>query len=191
MNGEEKGLLRDTKRWSGRSLPTISFGQEISSTPLQIINAFCVIANGGTLLKPQLIKRIDKNEVLKKNIIRTVISEETATKVRKILKGVVDNGTGKTAKVKGYSVAGKTGTAQKRDPKTKKYSTKYYYASFCGMIPADKPEIVILIGLDEPEGSYYAASVVAPVFKRVAERALNYLKIPEDEKYNVGENIKK
>ncbi len=191
LNGEEKGLLRETKRWSGRSLPTISFGQEISTTPLQIIDAFCVIANGGTLLKPQLIKKIDDNEVLKRNIIRQVIREETSAKVREILKGVVDNGTGKSAKVKGYSVAGKTGTAQKRDPQTGKYSTKHYYASFCGMIPANKPEIVILIGLDEPEGSYYAASVVAPVFKRVAEKTLNYLKVPEDEKFNNEGKIKK
>lgn len=181
LNGEEKGLLKEIKNWSGRSLHTISFGQEISTTPLQIINAFCVIANGGTLLKPKLIKSIDNKDLPEKNIIRTVISEETASKVRKILKGVIDNGTGKSAKVDGYSVAGKTGTAQKRDPKTGKYSTEHYYASFCGMIPADKPKIVILVALDEPSGSYYAASVVAPVFNKIAQRALDYLKIPMDE----------
>lgn len=181
LNGEEKGLLKEIKNWSGRSLHTISFGQEISTTPLQIINAFCVIANGGTLLKPKLIKSIDNKDLPEKNIVRTVISEETASKVRKILKGVIDNGTGKSAKVDGYSVAGKTGTAQKRDPKTGKYSTEHYYASFCGMIPADKPKIVILVALDEPSGSYYAASVVAPVFNKIAQRALEYLKIPQDE----------
>lgn len=181
LNGEEKGLLKEVKNWSGRSLHTISFGQEISTTPLQIINAFCAIANGGTLLKPKIIKSIDNEDLPGKNIVRTVISEETASKVRKILKGVIDNGTGKSAKVDGYSVAGKTGTAQKRDPKTGKYSTEHYYASFCGMIPADKPEIVILVALDEPSGSYYAASVVAPVFNKIAQRALDYLKIPMDE----------
>lgn len=181
LNGEEKGLLKEVKNWSGRSLHTISFGQEISTTPLQIINAFCAIANGGTLLKPKIIKSIDNEDLPEKNIVRTVISEETASKVRKILKGVIDNGTGKSAKVDGYSVAGKTGTAQKRDPKTGKYSTEHYYASFCGMIPADKPEIVILVALDEPSGSYYAASVVAPVFNKIAQRALDYLKIPMDE----------
>ena len=181
LNGEEKGLLKEVKNWSGRSLHTISFGQEISTTPLQIINAFCAIANGGTLLKPKIIKSIDNEDLPEKSIVRTVISEETASKVRKILKGVIDNGTGKSAKVDGYSVAGKTGTAQKRDPKTGKYSTEHYYASFCGMIPADKPEIVILVALDEPSGSYYAASVVAPVFNKIAQRALDYLKIPMDE----------
>ena len=101
-------------------------------------------------------------------------------------------GTGKSAKVDGYSVAGKTGTAQKRDPKTGKYSTEHYYASFCGMIPADKPEIVILVALDEPTGSYYAASVVAPVFNKIAQRALTYLQIPKDEKIiSKKEKVKK
>lgn len=192
LNGEEKGLLKEVKRWSGRSLPTLSFGQEISTTPLQIVNAFCSIANGGTLLKPKLIKSIDNNDLPEKSIVRKVMSEETAAKVRKVLKGVVDNGTGKSAKVDGYSVAGKTGTAQKRDPKTGKYSTEHYYASFCGMIPADKPEIVILVALDEPTGSYYAASVVAPVFNKIAQRALTYLQIPKDEKIiSKKEKVKK
>ena len=188
LNGEENGLLKNTSLWSGRSLHTISFGQEISATPIQTINSFSAIANGGMLMKPTIIKSIDGIEYGKSTPIRRVISEDVSSQMLKILRGVVDNGTGKSAKIEGYSVAGKTGTAQKIDRRTGKYSKKYYLASFCGIIPATKPKVVILVMLDEPEGDYYAASVATPIFAKIAERLMLYLNVEKD---NETKKIKK
>ena len=181
LNGEEGGLLKDPSLWSGRSLHTISFGQEIATTPIQTINSFSAIANGGTLMKPLIIKSIGGIDYEKVPPGRRVMSEEVSSKMRQILRGVIDNGTGKSAKIEGYSVAGKTGTAQKADRKTGKYSTKYYLASFCGFVPATNPQVVILVMIDEPDGDYYAASVATPIFAKVAERIMTYLNVEKDE----------
>lgn len=182
LNGEENGTLKPTNMWSGRSLHTISFGQEIMTTPLQTINSFSAIANNGVLIKPQIIKSIDSvQKSTQPVIIRRAISEDSALKIRKILKGVVDNGTGKEAKIEGYTVGGKTGTAQKIDKSTGKYSKKHYVASFCGMIPAMEPKLVIFVLFDEPQGDYYASSVAAPVFAKIAQRSVQYLNIPKDD----------
>ncbi|MDD5020716.1 MAG: penicillin-binding protein 2 [Endomicrobiaceae bacterium] len=182
LNGEENGTLKTTNAWSGRSLHTISFGQEILTTPLQTINSFSAVANNGLLVKPQIIKSINSvQQSTQSFIVRRVISEDTATQIRKILKGVVDNGTGKGAKIEGYTVGGKTGTAQKIDKTIGKYSKKYYVSSFCGMIPAMKPKLVILVLFDEPQGDYYASSVAAPVFAKIARRTMQYLNIPKDD----------
>jgi len=187
LTGEAKGSLAHIEEWTKRSLPTISFGQEMSATPLQTIGAYSAIANGGTLLKPKIIKSIGNEKYEDTQIVRRVVSEDTAYKIRQALKGVVDNGTGKAAKIKGVSVGGKTGTAQKYDKQKKQYSTKHYMASFCGMIPAMNPEIVILVIYDEPNGDYYASSVTAPVFSKIAQRVTDYLKIKDDPKTkNIG-----
>jgi cell division protein FtsI (penicillin-binding protein 3) len=212
LPGEAKGLLADVKNWNALSLPTISFGQGIGVTGLQTINAFSAIANDGVLMKPSVIENIEKadpeatstesaivmhrvagtkektdNEkvesVFESKEIRRVVSAETARIVKKLLKNVVDSGTGRSAKISGYTVGGKTGTAQKVDPVLKTYSTKHYTASFCGMVPAMEPEIVILIIVDEPKGSsYYASSVVSPVFASIAKRTVEYLGIKKDDK---------
>jgi cell division protein FtsI (penicillin-binding protein 3) len=211
LPGEAKGLLADVKDWNALSLPTISFGQGIGVTGLQTINAFSAIANDGVLMKPSVIENIEEaapeatsaessivmhivgtkektdNEkgesVFGSKEIRRVVSAETARMVKKLLKNVVDFGTGRIAKISGYTVGGKTGTAQKVDPILKTYSTKCYTASFCGMIPAMEPEIVILIIIDEPKGSsYYASSVVSPVFANIAKRTAEYLGIKKDDK---------
>ena len=184
LPSEQTGLLAPIKQWSKRTLPTISFGQEISATPLQIISAYSLIANDGILLKPKIIRSIDNKKYENTQVVRRVISKDTAHKIRLALYGVVENGTGKFAKVKGYTVGGKTGTAQKYDKQKKQYSTKHYMASFCGMIPAMKPEIVILVIYDEPDGDYYASSVVAPIFSKMAERVVEYLQIKPDIKEN-------
>lgn len=182
LNGEENGVLKPTKTWSGRSLHTISFGQEILTTPLQTVNSFSAIANNGLLLKPQIIKSIDCVQQSTQPVsIRRAVSEDTAFEIRKILKGVVDKGTGAGAKIEGYTVGGKTGTAQKIDKTTGKYSKKHYVSSFCGMIPAMEPKLVILVLFDEPQGDYYASSVAAPVFAKIAQRTMQYLNIPKDE----------
>jgi cell division protein FtsI/penicillin-binding protein 2 len=185
LPGEAKGILLEEKKWSSLSLPSISFGQEIGVSALQLINAYCAIANGGVLMKPLLIKNIENAPEdnflhFAPKEIRRAVSEETAVEIKKLLKNVVEKGTGKSAKTQGYDVGGKTGTAQKYDAKIKQYSKKHYIASFCGMLPALNPEIVILVILDEPKGDYYASSVAAPVFSRIAKRTAQYLEIPKN-----------
>ncbi|MDR1523319.1 MAG: penicillin-binding protein 2 [Endomicrobium sp.] len=188
LPGEAKGLLLDIKEWNALTLPTISFGQGIGVTALQMINAFSAIANDGVLLKPYIVQKIcncnddSPQKIFNPMEIRRVVSKETAYTIKKILKNAVDLGTGKSAKVKGYTVAGKTGTAQKIDPLTKTYSKKFYTASFCGMLPAMEPEFVILVIIDEPKGqSYYASSVASPVFASIAQSIAQYLEIPKDD----------
>ncbi|MCA6072124.1 MAG: penicillin-binding protein 2 [Endomicrobium sp.] len=192
LPGEERGLLMDVKRWNALTLPTVSFGQGIGVTALQIINAYSAIANDGILTKPCVIKKIEKlnadgetemdGNILESREIRRVVSTETAHAIKKILKNTVELGTGKSAKINGYTVGGKTGTAQKVDPATKTYSTKHYTASFCGMVPAMNPAFVILVVVDEPKGSsYYAASVASPVFANIARRTAEYLGIEKDD----------
>ena len=151
LTGEEKGILSPVNKWSKISPCSLSFGQELFVTPLQTIGAYSTVANGGTLLKPKIIKAIADKEFTETEVVRKhVISEDTAYKVRQALRGVVVNGTGKSARVPGYSAGGKTGTAQKFDQQLRKYSKKNYMASFCGMLPAMNPEIVILVIYDEP-----------------------------------------
>ena len=193
LPGEAKGLLLEEQKWSALSLPNISFGQGIGVTALQLINAFSAVANGGILMKPIIIKNIEGFSAqdissFEPKQIRRIMSPETSLQMKKILKSVVDNGTGKSAKIPGYSVGGKTGTAQKIDPETRKYSKKHYVASFCGMIPADNPELVILVVIDEPKGDYYAASVASPVFASIAARCAEYLDLKKDEAENIKTN---
>ncbi len=182
LTGEEKGILSPVNKWSKISPCSLSFGQELFVTPLQTIGAYSTVANGGTLLKPKIIKAIADKEFTETEVVRKhVISEDTAYKVRQALRGVVVNGTGKSARVPGYSAGGKTGTAQKFDQQLRKYSKKNYMASFCGMLPAMNPEIVILVVYDEPYGDeYYASTVAAPVFSKIAQRAAEYLGIEPD-----------
>ncbi|MDR1418457.1 MAG: penicillin-binding protein 2 [Endomicrobium sp.] len=188
LPSEGKGLLLDVKRWNALTLPNISFGQGIGVTALQMINAFTAIANDGVLLKPYIVQKIGKYDVdnVQTNFgvmeIRRVVSKETAYKMKKMLQRSVDFGTGKKAKVKGYTVSGKTGTSQKIDPETKTYSKKYYIGSFCGMLPALEPEFVVLVIIDEPKGqSYYGSSVASPVFASIAQSIAHYLEIPKDD----------
>jgi membrane peptidoglycan carboxypeptidase len=120
------------------------------------------------------------SNVLSPRIVRRVISEETAVTMRKILSGAVENGTGSKAGVNGYSVAGKTGTAQKIDPATRKYHKDRHVASFCGFLPAERPALVCLVVLDEPKKTYWGGEAAAPVFARVMSRAAQILGIPPD-----------
>jgi cell division protein FtsI (penicillin-binding protein 3) len=190
LTGEAKGILMDIKNWNALTLPTVSFGQGIGVTAIQMVNAFSAIANDGLLLKPYVIQKIGKFESedeadansFKSKEIRRVVSARTACTVKKLLKSAVDVGTGKSAKIDGYTVGGKTGTAQKVDPKTKTYSTKCHTASFCGMVPSMDPKFVILVIIDEPKGgSYYASSVASPVFANIAKRTAEYLGIKKDD----------
>ncbi|WP_372519118.1 peptidoglycan D,D-transpeptidase FtsI family protein [Candidatus Ruminimicrobiellum ovillum] len=193
LTGEEKGIVAPVNKWSKLSPCSLSFGQELFVTPLQTIGAYSTIANGGTLLKPKIIKAIANNEFEDIEVVRkNVVSKDTAYKVRQALQGVVTDGTGKSARVPGYSVGGKTGTAQKFDQQLRKYSKKNYMASFCGMLPAMNPEIVILVIYDEPYGDeYYASTVAAPVFSKIAQRAAEYLDIKPDKPEELTEKKNK
>ncbi|MDR1952447.1 MAG: penicillin-binding protein 2 [Elusimicrobiota bacterium] len=185
LPGEARGSLSDIRQGDSFYLPAVSFGQGMSVTAIQITNAFSVIANGGVLMKPILIKSIGGNQYSQEygqKEIRRVITPETAAQMREMLKAAVDKGTGKQAKVPGYSVGGKTGTAQKYDVSTKQYSKHFYISSFAGMIPAQNPEVVIFVLFDEPKENYYASSISAPVFRNIARQIAAYLNIPRDEK---------
>lgn len=185
LPGESRGLLKAPENWSGLSLPVISFGQEVGVTALQVINAYSAIANGGQLLEPQVIREVRTPDgsvikVSEKRAIRRVVSENVARQLRDMLAGVVEHGTGVAAQVPGYSVAGKTGTAQKRDPVTGRYSASCYVASFCGMMPANDPKLVIYVVLDEPQGDYWGSSRAGPVFARIAQRSAHYMQLSPD-----------
>jgi len=190
LPGETPGLIRRPKAWSALSLSVLSMGQEISVTPLQYATAFAAVANGGTLMRPHVVKRLVAQDgslirPVEPAVVRRVISEPTARTLMDILTGVVEEGTGTEAAVPGYSVAGKTGTAQKVDPATGKYSHKKIVASFVGAVPAEAPQLVILVTIDEPEILRWGGSIAAPTFREIARDTLAYLKVPGSPPKNV------
>ncbi len=186
LPGESAGLFRPTQRWSALSLPTLSFGQEIGVTALQITMATAAVANGGYLMKPFIVRRVDDSEgrelrETRPLVVRRVLAPETAETLTTILQLVVSAGTGQRAAVPGYVVAGKTGTAQKVDP-SGRYSMIDHVASFVGWAPAARPALVVLASLDTPRGpNNQGGDVAAPLFARVAEGALRVLAVPPDD----------
>lgn len=182
ISGESKGILRQTREWSKRSIGSVSLGQEIGVTPIQLITAFSAVANNGWMMKPFVVSEIrDGDKIVRKvypEIKKRVISAETAAEMTRILTSVVEGGTGERAAIEGYRVAGKTGTAQKIDPKTGLYSDKYFVSSFIGYAPAEDPQIALLVVIDSPEGIAWGGSIAAPVFKSVAEDVLLYMNAP-------------
>ncbi len=184
--GEIAGLVKDHRLWSGVSIGEIAIGQEIGVTPLQVAAAYSALANGGTLMKPYVVSEIVDSEgregrKFEPQAMGRVISGETCAKVSRMLQKAVETGTGQKARPSGYTAAGKTGTAQKIDQKTRVYSKKEYVSSFAGFVPASSPRLVILVMVDSPEGVIYGGSVAAPVFKSVAEQSLAYLQVTPDD----------
>jgi len=181
--GETSGSLASHKRWSKIDAGAISFGQGISVSALQLITATCAIANGGILMKPYIVQAImDQNGRLIKSSgpceVRRVISVQTSGILKKIMESVTDDGgTGVNAALEGYSVCGKTGTAQKVDEKGT-YAKDKYIASFVGFASSQNPEIAVLVVIDEPEQQYFGSIVAAPVFKKIAFETLNYMNLP-------------
>lgn len=179
LPGEVVGMNRPVSKWSGVSMLAIPMGQEVTTTAVQLACAISVISNNGLLVKPRIVRQIiDENNQVAKDfppkVLRRVISAETASKMRSILMGVVESGTGKKAKVEEYNVGGKTGTAQKVEPGGT-YSHERFIASFIGFAPAGKPILSIVVCVDEPRPVYYGGDVAAPVFKNVADESLKYL----------------
>lgn len=181
---EDSGLLRPVSRWSKTSIGSIPMGHEISVTPLQIASAFAVIANKGVRVTPHLIKetRMEDGTITfeAKPAEARVVKEETAKTIQQMLTNVVTSGTGKQARLASYTVAGKTGTAQKINEKTKAYSQSKYVASFVGFAPVSNPSVVIAVILDEPVGAHQGGAVASPVFRELAEKILPELNIAPD-----------
>jgi cell division protein FtsI (penicillin-binding protein 3) len=184
LSGESRGRLRAPAQWSGLSLATMSIGQEISVTALQMVAAFAAIANGGRLMQPQIVRATLDREgravprVFEPRVVRQVISPDTARVLTEILTAVVRNGTGHNAAIPGYEVAGKTGTAQKLDPATRRYSRAPGVLSFVGFVPADDPRLAMLVMLDEPKNEKWGSEAAAPIFAVIGRDALRYLNVP-------------
>ncbi len=180
LSGEISGMIKPVRQWSKTSITAIPIGQEVGVTVLQLASAISVIANGGQLMKPYIIDSVrdSQGQIIKQNkptLIRKVISVDTAMRIKKILTGVVEEGTGKLAKVSGFSAAGKTGTAQKLEANGS-YSHNKFVASFIGFSPAEDPLLAIVVTVDEPHPVYFGGVVAAPVFQKVAGDAIRYLK---------------
>jgi cell division protein FtsI (penicillin-binding protein 3) len=176
--GESAGFALPLEEWSGSTIGTVPIGHGIAVTPVQMARAYSVIANGGLLVKPRLLDRIGGESVAGRQA-RRIVSRDVAAQMLSMLRGVVVEGTGTGAAIPGYTVAGKTGTAAKIDPDGT-YSTSRYVASFVGLVPASKPELVVMVMVDEPRGGYYGGTVAAPVFRDIARFNLQYLEIPQD-----------
>ncbi len=187
LPGEASGIVPDPQDFRKVTLSTVSFGQGISVTAIQLINALSTIANGGKLMKPFIVKKImDRDgKVIKEfqpQVIREVISEEVSKKIKNILSSAVEEGgTGEKAALIGYKVAGKTGTAQKVEFRKKGYSPDKRISSFMGFVPVDNPELAIIVIIDEPRGIKYGGIVAAPVFKSIAYQCLSTMNLPPKE----------
>jgi len=187
LPGESKGLLRPVRDWGSFSIGSISMGQEVGVTPIQLITAVSAIANGGLLYRPHVVEELQRDGralppegVLEATEPRRVIRPETAATMRRLMEGVILNGTGPKAHLDGWTSAGKTGTAQKIDPATGRYSRTQYIASFAGFAPINNPAVAILVSLDSPVGQHEGGEVAAPVFKKIAEEVLTYLDVLRD-----------
>lgn len=180
--GESPGSLSHFKRWTSVDTGAIAFGQGISVTAVQLVSAAAAIANDGAMMRPYVVQAVTgpDGQVLRSvspQMVRQVVSPKTAQTVRRIMHSVTtDGGTGVKAEVDGYSVCGKTGTAQKIEPDGA-YSKRRYVASFLGFAPTDRPAIAVLVMVDEPQGIFYGGLVAAPAFSRIVRETLGYLNV--------------
>jgi cell division protein FtsI (penicillin-binding protein 3) len=191
LPGEVAGLLKSPREWGRRSLASISMGQEVGVTPLQMVSAVSAIANDGVLMKPYVVSEVrdQKGQPVREilpQVKRRVVSPGTARTLTAIMEGVITNGTGMKAAIPGFRVAGKTGTAQKVDPRTGAYSSALSIGSFVGFVPADAPRLAMIIVIDEPQGEAWGGVVAAPVFRRVGEQVLTYMGVPRDDQVKIA-----
>jgi cell division protein FtsI/penicillin-binding protein 2 len=173
LPGEEEGIFHPLARWTGRTLPSLSIGYEISVTALQLLQALNAVANHGLQARPFIVT-IPANS---RPLPRRIISPETANSLTAILERAVEEGTGQEARIDGYRIAGKTGTTQKFDPQKGGYSLDRHLASFGGFFPAEAPALSMIVVIDEPQGQYYGGQVAAPLFRQIGRQVLRYLKI--------------
>jgi cell division protein FtsI (penicillin-binding protein 3)/stage V sporulation protein D (sporulation-specific penicillin-binding protein) len=175
--GESNGIVLPLKSWSGSSIGNIPIGQGVSVTPIQMASAYQAIANGGVMAEPHVVQSVQGVRA-RKLWSRRILPQGIDRELVKMLEGVVDLGTGTHAQIPGYVVAGKTGTAQKIDPKTGTYSNSDYVASFIGFLPAMHPRVEIEVVVDTPHGSIFGGSVAAPAFEQIGTWLTAYLGIP-------------
>lgn len=179
LPGEHPGGIRRPEDWSALSHDSLTIGQELTVTPVQLVAAFAAIANGGWLLQPRFVDRMVKDDLeqtFKPERRRRILSQQTTNRLTSILIGVVERGTGAQAALDGYLVAGKSGTAQKAE--NGRYSRSKVTASFIGYAPAEAPRFVMLVMFDEPKKKRWGGTAAAPVFRRIAQQALHYLQVP-------------
>ncbi|PLX89411.1 MAG: penicillin-binding protein [Desulfuromonas sp.] len=187
LPGEVHGLLNSPDKWFEIDLAAISFGQGVSVTPLQLTSAVSAIANNGYLMEPYVVERMVDSEggvvaEIQPRAVRKVISSEVAEQVTAMMVATTEEGgTATNARVPGFQVAGKTGTAQKVDPVTGGYSADKRVASFVGFLPAHAPRVTILVVIDEPQNGVYGGLLAAPVFARIASQTMQYLKVSPDQ----------
>jgi len=190
LPGESNGVVFSLPRWTKLSTTRVAFGQEFAVTPLQLITAFAAIANGGKMVRPKILRGVldSRGEVAvdlsEPEVVGQAIQAKTARQmIDRALVGVIEEGTGKGCQIPGYRVFGKTGTAQKIDPETRTVSHTRYMGAFLAGAPADNPQVVVLVTVDEPDKSlgYYGGTVAAPAVKKILEQALPYLGIPPTE----------
>jgi len=187
LPGEAVGLLRAPNRWFEADLANISFGQGVSVTPIQLATAVSTIANGGYLMEPYVVERVvdSQGQISQQHrprVVRKVISRDVAQTVTRMMEMTTeDGGTATHARVPGFRVAGKTGTAQKVDAVTGTYSVDKRVASFVGFLPAEDPKLVMIVSIDEPYKVVYGGLTAAPVFSRIAAQAMQYLKVQPSE----------
>jgi cell division protein FtsI/penicillin-binding protein 2 len=178
LPGEERGIVPTYAHYSGSSIANLPIGQGQAVTPMQMVAAYAAIANGGTLRPPRLVRAIGGRPLVSRRG-RQVISPQTAASMRAMLRSVLEaGGTAQSAAIPGYDLAGKTGTANKVDPKTGQYSQSRYVASFIGFAPTRAPRLLVAVVVDEPQGAIYGAQVAAPAFQKIVAFALPYLGIP-------------
>jgi cell division protein FtsI/penicillin-binding protein 2 len=175
--GESAGLL--PSYWSGSTIGNVPIGQGVSVTPIQLASVYAAIANGGVWTRPHLLDHVQGSRppaLVRRRVVSPAIDRELMA----MLRGVVsDTGTGAAAAIPGFTVAGKTGTAQKPDPHGG-YAPGKYEASFVGMVPASNPRLVVLVTVDEPRLAIFGGVVAAPAFQQIASFDLHYLEIPPD-----------
>jgi len=179
LPGEDAGQLRPPQQWSRFSHASLAIGQEIAVTPIQLVTAYAAVANGGRLMRPRMVERIVDGEEIqdfRPEMRRQALDPQTAERLRAVFGGVVARGTGKLAAVDGYTVGGKTGTAQKAERGG--YSHSKIMASFVGFVPVEEPQLVILVMVDEPQLLRWGSQAAGPVFRRIAQEALRYLQVP-------------
>ena len=193
LAGESAGLLKSLARWQPSSIGSIAMGQEIGVTPLQMATAYSVLANDGMLVKPHVVRELRSPDGVvvfqAKPETRRALKAETTAALRNMLEGVTLHGTARKAQLDGYTAAGKTGTAQKIDPKTHTYSATKYIGSFVGFAPVNNPAVVIIVVIDEPQGSYHGGDVAAPVFREIAEQILPDLSVTPDVEVKSGTQL--
>ncbi len=177
--GESPGLMLPLDQWSGSTIGNVPIGQGVAVTPIQMASVYAAVANGGVWIQPHLVSKVG-GRVLTGFAHRRLMSPLVGREVKTMLTGVVEAGTGIEAAIPGYSVAGKTGTAQKPDGRGG-YSKYNYVASFVGMVPASDPKLVLLVTVDEPRGAIFGGVVAAPAFQEIAKFDLQYLEVPPDQ----------